>query len=469
MAKAEMPWLLPAWGSQRSRPGRDPRKEQRYTNDNQNERKNAKEDQHMTKRAGLLIFAGALAVLVGAVSSSAQTLTTLYNFSGDEGYGYPLGLIKGPSGSLIGTTAYPGIVFQMIPPAAPGGAWTENTIYAFDTSPGAPYDPGGILIRSGAIYGAAGAGGDACSRGSSCGAAFKLTPPATPGDPWTEETLYSFSGEDGSGPSMLVPAANGGFYGITLYGGGGPCVNGRTQGCGTVFQLSPPAAPGDPWTETVLYAFQGGADSANPVTLITGNNGDLIGTTYPVTEGDDHGTVFELKPPATDGAWTKSLLYRFSGTNDGIWPIGNLIQAKDGAIYGACAGGGETGFGTVYQLSPASEVPWTEQILHTFQGNSDGSYPQSGLIAGPGGTYLGTTTGSYSSQAVLTDGTVFRLDPPATTGGAWTETVLYDFVSASVGNGILPYEIVMGGNELLYGITNGGGTNLSGTLFELSY
>ena len=422
----------------------------------------------MTQRAGSLIFVGVLAALVGAASSSAQTLTTLYNFSGDEGAGYPVGLIKGPSGSLFGTTAYPGVVFQMIPPAAPGGVWTENTIYAFDTRHGAPYSPAGIVIRSGAVYGAALDGGDGCSQAESCGAVFKLTPPATPGDPWTEKTLYSFNGTDGSGPSILVPAANDAFYGITTFGGDGPCVVGKTEGCGTVFQLSPPEAAGDPWTETVLYAFQGGADSSSPVTLITGKNGHLIGATYPGTESD-HGTVFELKPPAPGGAWTKSLLYRFSGANDGIWPIGNLIQAKDGAVYGTCAAGGETGFGTVYQLTPASEGPWTEQILYNFQGNSDGTYPQSGLIAGPGGTYLGTTTGSYSPQGVLSDGTVFRLAPPTTTGGAWKETVLYDFVSTSGANGILPYQIVMGGNQLLYGITNGGGTNMSGTLFELSY
>jgi hypothetical protein len=82
-----------------------------------------------------------------------------------------------------------GIVFRMVPPGAPG-AWTEN-IYAFDTSLGAPYEPGGILIQAGAIYGTASAGGDGCSQPSSCGAAFKLTPPATSANPWTEEMLYS--------------------------------------------------------------------------------------------------------------------------------------------------------------------------------------------------------------------------------------------------------------------------------------
>jgi hypothetical protein len=438
--------------------------DQNHKDDNQTNGKTPGKDQNMTKRTVSLIFVGALAALVSAASSSAQTLTTLYNFSNDGANQFPIGLIKGPAGTLIGTKQYEdGIVFQMIPPAVAGGAWTENILYAFNTSPGAPYEPGGILIQSGAIYGAASAGGDACS---SCGAVFKLTPPATPGDPWTKETLYSFSGADGSGPSMLVPAANGGFYGITLYGGDGPCVSRKTPGCGTVFQLSPPAAAGAPWTETVLYAFQGGADSANPTALITGKNGDLIGTTFPVSESNG-GTVFELKPPAPGGAWTKSVLYRFSGANDGIWPIGNLIQAKDGAIYGACARGGETGFGTLYQLTPAREGPWTEQILHTFQGNSDGSTPYSGLMAGPGGAFFGTTSGLYSATGVLSDGTV--LDPPATAGGVWTETVLYDFVSTSPANGILPYAIVVGANQLLYGITNGGGTNLSGTLFELSY
>src|SRR5580704_8512239 len=67
---------------------------------------------------------------------------------------------------------------------------------------------------------------------------------------WNEKVLYSFQGgaNDGSVPAGgIVFDKQGNLYGATT--GGGPA--------GTAFQLSPPAQKGDPWTETLIYQFQG--------------------------------------------------------------------------------------------------------------------------------------------------------------------------------------------------------------------
>ena len=83
---------------------------------------------------------------------------------------------------------------------------------------------------------------------------------------------------------------NGRLFGTAQHGGnGGPKVSG-----GVVFALDPPAMPGGPWTETVLYAF-GGPDGFLPASLLKLKEGKLYGTT---SEGGlfGTGTVFVLKP-----------------------------------------------------------------------------------------------------------------------------------------------------------------------------
>lgn len=82
----------------------------------------------------------------------------------------------------------------------------------------------------------------------------------------------------------------GNLYGATGYGGTGPClVLGVATGCGTVYELSPPAKAGDPWTEKVLYSFQGGGDGdLAQGSLVFDGEGDLYGATW---FGGGHGTT----------------------------------------------------------------------------------------------------------------------------------------------------------------------------------
>src|SRR2546423_12172327 len=71
-------------------------------------------------------------------------------------------------------------------------------------------------------------------------------------------------------------------------------------------------------------------------------------------------------------------------------------------------------------LSEASAQTLT--TLHSFTG-SDGTLPYSGLISDASGALYGTTAygGLYS------EGTGYKLTPPAETRGGWAEAVVYNF------------------------------------------
>ena len=88
-------------------------------------------------------------------------------------------------------------------------------------------------------------------------------------------TEAGFDNGNGLSPNNgLVFDSQGKLYGTTSAGGISAC----SGGCGTVFQLKPPAAAGDSWTETVLYSFAGGPDGESPVAgLVFGPNGGLYG------------------------------------------------------------------------------------------------------------------------------------------------------------------------------------------------
>ena len=291
----------------------------------------------------------------------SETETLLYRFlDGFAGSTPVAGLIRDPHGVFYGTTAGGGghgfgTVFALTPPKTGKTKWTEQVLYRFAGGPKDGADPqSGLLMDGATLYGTTLNGGP-----GDFGTVFALTPPAARGIGWNEKVLYIFKGgTDGASPEGgLIIDARGALYGTTLGGGNSAC---GPNGCGTVFKLSPPAAGGRLWTKTVLYRFRGGTDGFGPLAgLIGDTNRALYGTTGFGGTGcpDGCGTVFELTPPAAGrNMWTETVLYAFRGGRDGERPAAGLVADAKGVLYGTTELGGtgcdDTGCGTVFKVIP---------------------------------------------------------------------------------------------------------------------
>jgi len=130
------------------------------------------------------------------------------------------------------------------------------------------------------------------------------------------------------------------------------------------------------------------------------------------------------------GKFTENVLYSFGGGSDGEYPGAGLIEVN-GILYGTTVQGGGTGCGgdgcgTLFSLDPASGA---ERVLYSFcsrTGCKDGASPESALIDVKGILYSTTESGGVNTACGGTDdcGTVFSLDP-----GTGEEKVLYSFCS----------------------------------------
>jgi uncharacterized repeat protein (TIGR03803 family) len=185
-------------------------------------------------------------------------------------------------------------------------------------------------------------------------------------------------------------------------------------------------------SEYLIYSFPRQVEFVSASgTLIADSAGNLYGTTYfGGTIG--YGAVIELLrpvPPITK--WTMATLYSFTSFEEGLNPQGGIIFDKSGNLYGTTTQGGVTSNGgTVFELSPPATAggEWTESVLYKFQGGSgDGATPRAGVVFDSSGNLYGTTQGGgvQSSRGAPRAWTVFQLTPPATPGGAWTETVIH--------------------------------------------
>jgi uncharacterized repeat protein (TIGR03803 family) len=266
-----------------------------------------------------------------------------------------------------------------------------------------------------------------------------------------EHTLHSFDfgGSEGVDPKGgLVFDASGNLYGTTSQG--------SVTGDGSVFELSPRSGGG--WSEKVLHNFVASKDGSDPyASLIFDASGNLYGTTI-LGGAFGFGSVFEMSPKA-GGGWTEKLIYSFHESNDGTLPYSALILDAAGNLYGTTRESTSGMQGTVFELSPTSSGPWTEQILHSFTG-SDGANPIGGVVFDSAGNLYGTTEegGDYGY------GTVFELSPSSS---GWSESVLYSFNT----NGVDPIYpgagLAIDSSGNLYGTGFDGAAYGGGAVFEL--
>jgi uncharacterized repeat protein (TIGR03803 family) len=159
-------------------------------------------------------------------------------------------------------------------------------------------------------------------------------------------------------------------------------------------------------------------------------------------------------------------LHSFSGSGDGASPFASLVIGNGGVLYGTTQTGGTAGMGTVYSVKPPASPggSWTETVLHTFTGGSDGASPYAGVVVGSHQILYGTTFYGGSSNL----GTVYSLTPPASPGGVWTETVLYNFAGGVADGANAEAPIVLDSGGVLYGTSDFGGASNAGTVYSLT-
>jgi uncharacterized repeat protein (TIGR03803 family) len=358
-----------------------------------------------------------------------------------------------------------GTVFSLTPPSSPDGAWTYNLLYKFTNTGDGACPEALVLGDGGVLYGLT--SGCANSGYTFSALAFSLTPPAAPGGSWTEATIFDFaSGAPAISEAVSLAWIRGGLYGTSLAGGSSPLCT-QFQGCGAVFSLTPPASPGESWSANILYSFPGGNYQNAPSDLIAGPSGSFYGTAslFDVCP-TGCGEVFHLTHNASPGGpWESTPIYEFTNAAADGEGYSGIALGAEGVIYGVTGAGGYDQFGTAFSLTPpaAAGETWTEQVLHKFGRPGDGSYPYPAMAIGPGGVLYGTTT---AGGGTCVCGTVFAMAPPSAPGGDWTETVLQRF---NVTTGGLPAAgVTIGPDGVIYGVTTSYGEFGFGTVFAIT-
>jgi uncharacterized repeat protein (TIGR03803 family) len=144
--------------------------------------------------------------------------------------------------------------------------------------------------------------------------------------------------------------------------------------------------------------------------------------------------------------------------------MAGLVMDQTGNLYGTTWGDGSgLSFGTIFELSPESRG-WQFTQLYVFGGASenDGAYPTANLILDQVGNLYGTTEDGGANIS----GTVFELSPIG--GGQWSERILHSFAAAK-GDGETPMAaLIFDAQGNLYGTTYHGGASNNGSVFELS-
>ncbi len=401
--------------------------------------------------------------LIAAITPAAQsqTFNLLYTFTSDSYGRMPYGpLVQDHHGNLYGTTFEGGILFGTVFELSPrGSGWILNPIYKFNgniTNDGdGPYS-GVVFGPDGTFYGTTTRGGGNLSGHclDGCGVVYNLRPPPstcrTAVCPWVETVIYHFAG--------ATDADTPGLGNLTFDHAGnmyGTTIKGGAFGAGTVYRLTPSHGG---WTESVLYSFSGGNDGGKPESGVTIDQaGNLYGTTY---QGGSSrfcgstgcGTVYELGPSGS--GWTETVLYNFQAENDGSGPLAGLVFDQQGNLFGASSTRGPLGGGAAFEMTPANGG-WTFNVLYMFGG---GGPSRNLTLDGAGNVYGAWVYGNPGGG----NGVIFELER----ANSWAYTGLHNFDNYN--DGEYPQgSVLIGADGNLYGTTSQGGTGEIGTVWQI--
>ncbi len=220
--------------------------------------------------------------------------------------------------------------------------------------------------------------------------------------------------------------------------------SGGTYNLGTLFEYNPTNNQ-----LNTLFSFDT-LDGTNPIgDLLLASNGKLYGTAID-GGANAKGTLFEYD--INTNTFTK--LFDFDGNNSGEIPFGSLFEASNGNIYGTTYQGGNNNNGIIYEYSPQTN---SFQKLYDFV-DSIGNQPIGKLTEVSSGIFYGMTrTGGANNK-----GTIYKLDIS-------TNQVVNMF-NFTTNTGANPMgSLLKASNGLLYGLLALGGANGKGTLFSYDY
>lgn len=358
------------------------------------------------------------------------TYTKLFDFNGNENGGNPHGsLIQAKDGKLYGMTSAGGVkdlgvLFQY---DLTNSTYTKKIDFTGTANGGVPF---GTLLQAKdeQLYGLTSNGGT-----YNFGTLFQYN---------TATSAYAVKVNfndtlSGNGPqSDLIQATDGKLYGSTQYGG--------AEGFGVIFQYDPIT-----FSYSKKVDFIKESEGKLPVgALMQATNGNLYGMTFDGGK-NSAGVLYQFN--------TSSFIYKkefdFHGAINGSTPGSSLVQANDKMLYGITKDGGIDGDGTLFQYDP---YLYKYEKKYDFDLATTGSSPNSSLLKATDGKLYGVTSYGGAND----NGVLFQYDP---TNGIVTKKI--DFEAAVTGTSPSG-ELMQASDGKIYGMTNEGGDNDFGVIFQ---
>jgi len=202
-----------------------------------------------------------------------------------------------------------------------------------------------------------------------------------------------------------------------------------------------------------------------------GLDGNLYGTTYYGGRFNE-GAVIGMTPaggltqlPANNGSY---VIYSFDSFACGNWPVGPVVQASDGNLYGTTSAGGNDHVGAIFMVNPKTGDHY---CVHGFSTKpTDGHSPEAGLIQVKHGPYAGMLAGTTSEGGEYGGGILFIV---SLDGNEYDVLWNFNNPNCSPNNAQCPdgkhprSALVEDDLGNLYGTTAAGGIMNQGTSWEL--
>jgi uncharacterized repeat protein (TIGR03803 family) len=236
----------------------------------------------------------------------------------------------------------------------------------------------------------------------------------------------------------LLRGSDGLLYGVSDRGG--------AHDAGMLYRLQ---ESGSNLTKIVDFGATNFGGVTPRASLVLGTDGLYYGSTE---RGGvlNLGTIFAM---SGDG-FNLSVIRHFGAAGDGRLPNG-VIEGSDGLFYGTTQQGGTAGQGILFAISKNGS---NHTVLRSFAVgplSTDGKTPRGNLVEAPDGFLYGLTSfGGLSNR-----GTVFRIGKDGS-----NYSIIHDFLLATHGAG--PRDLILGSDQVLYGITTTGGITNRGTIFR---